>query len=162
MVQQDPSPRAVWTVLKIDLERIMAINPDDSRTIVPEQMLKLCSPLGMCGSAKSESMGEQSGPVIAGCGVRIVVEAFSPEVFDARFAVPEMGISPVPSSESFFGIRAWLDADFALVKASLCCLQSLEVRTSQFSRIPGVISGNLRIANARRETGGKSCTRSKH
>ena len=144
MVEHGPLALAVGSSLQEYLEGIVPRNPHAPG--MAQQVIQLGYPLRMRGLAKAEPKTKQTVPVFPEPLVLPPSQAFSPKVAAASLAMPVMSVPPKPGCQGLVLVRFSPPARHTLVDLSLRGKQSIEGRDRQFSRIPGMVGTELRIA----------------
>src|SRR6516162_5676719 len=98
-------------------------------------------------SAKSAAVSEQACPILAGAQISLSGEALSPQIFRPFFAMPIVGVAPQPRGQRLVLLAVRINSRHAPIDFGLRLKESVERRAGQFTRVPGVIGSDLRIAD---------------
>jgi hypothetical protein len=125
-----------------------------SATPVAEEHFHLGAPLGVRRAAQAVAVGEEAGPVFPTAALAVVLEALAPEILGPLLGVEVVGVPPEPRGERFVLVGGAVAAGDALVRGGLRHEESFERRAGEFAGIPGIVGGDLRIANPGAGAGG--------
>ena len=101
----------------------------------------------MRGAAESETVAEETVPVLTQTTILALRNAISPEIAPACFAMPVVGVAPEPGSQGFVLVRINPPASHSLIGFGLCGEQAIESGDGQFTGIPRMVRADLRIAD---------------
>ena len=153
MVEQGPSALTVGSPLKKNLEGIVACHTDPAPPGMPQQLVELRRPLGMGGAAQSETVAEETVPVLAQAFVLALRKPFAPEVTTPGLAMLVVGVAPKPGGQRLAFVRVDSSTSDALIGCSLGGEETLESGDGEFARIPGMVGANLGITNVCEDLG---------
>ena len=160
VIEHGPAAVAIRAAFEEDLEAVVTLRASDAAATGAEQRIEFGRPLRMRGAAQAETMREETGPVFTRGMLRIIDEAFAPEVFFALLAVGEVGVAKEPR-----GDRLVMFAVFVLTGDSRILLplrggEAVKGGHCQLARIPRMICGKLWITDGGAERRGEQKSQS--